>query len=85
MEKAVYAAVAAASYLVGALPFGYLIYRWKTGGDIRTVGSGNIGATNVGRAIGFRFFVLVLGLDVLKGVFAVAGARFVADLLPCPT
>ncbi len=56
-----------AAYLIGAIPFGYLIARWARGIDIRTVGSGNIGATNVGRVLGFRFFVLVFTLDLLKG------------------
>jgi glycerol-3-phosphate acyltransferase PlsY len=56
-----------AAYLIGAIPSGYLIARWTRGIDIRTVGSGNIGATNVGRVLGFRFFVLVFALDLLKG------------------
>src|SRR4029079_13725666 len=58
-------------YLIGAIPFGYLVYRGATGTDIRTVGSGNIGATNVGRLLGFRYFLLVLALDVLKGLVPV--------------
>ncbi len=58
----------AASYLIGSVPFGYLITRWKKGIDIRTVGSGNLGATNVGRALGFRYFLVVLLLDLLKGL-----------------
>lgn len=57
----------AAGYLIGAIPFGYLTARWVRGIDIRTVGSGNIGATNVGRVLGFRYFVLVFLLDMLKG------------------
>ena len=56
------------AYLIGAIPFGYLVARWVGGVDIRTVGSGNIGATNVGRALGFRFFVLVFALDLCKGL-----------------
>ncbi len=56
-----------ASYLIGAIPFGYLIFYALRGIDIRTVGSGNIGATNVGRNLGFRYFVLVFALDVAKG------------------
>ena len=57
----------ALAYLVGSIPFGYLIARGIAGVDIRTVGSGNIGATNVGRVLGFRFFVAVFLLDFLKG------------------
>ena len=44
-----------AAYLIGAIPFGYLLAKWWKGIDVRTVGSGNIGATNVGRVLGFRF------------------------------
>jgi acyl-phosphate glycerol 3-phosphate acyltransferase len=54
-------------YLIGSIPFGYLVYYGVKGIDVRTVGSGNIGATNVGRNLGFRYFLLVFALDVLKG------------------
>jgi acyl-phosphate glycerol 3-phosphate acyltransferase len=57
----------AAAYLIGSIPFGYLIARAAAGIDIRTVGSGNIGATNVGRTLGFRFFLFVFLLDAAKG------------------
>jgi acyl phosphate:glycerol-3-phosphate acyltransferase len=60
----------AASYLVGAIPFGYLIARLR-GVDIFTVGSGNIGATNVGRVLGRKFGVLVFVLDFAKGALPV--------------
>ncbi len=60
-----------ASYLVGAVPFGYLVARLK-GIDIRKHGSGNIGATNVGRVLGRNWGFLVFGLDVLKGLLPVA-------------
>ena len=58
------------SYLLGSIPFGYLIGR--VGGiDIRQWGSKNVGATNVGRILGVRRGVLVFVLDTLKGAAAV--------------
>jgi acyl-phosphate glycerol 3-phosphate acyltransferase len=55
------------AYLLGSIPFGFLIARIFGKIDIRTVGSGNIGATNVGRVLGGKFFVLVFLLDFFKG------------------
>lgn len=55
------------AYLAGSIPFAYLVAKGMKGIDIRTVGSGNVGATNVGRELGFRYFLLVLALDALKG------------------
>jgi glycerol-3-phosphate acyltransferase PlsY len=55
-----------ASYLVGAIPFGLMIGR-LAGIDVRSSGSGNIGATNVTRLAGKKFGVLTLLLDILKG------------------
>ena len=63
----------AAAYLVGSIPFGYLIAYAVRGIDIRTVGSGNLGATNVGRTLGFRYFLLTLLLDLLKGYLPTIG------------
>jgi glycerol-3-phosphate acyltransferase PlsY len=63
------------SYLVGAIPFGYIITRLKTGEDIRKRGSGNIGATNVLRTQGAAVGVLTLLLDVAKAVIPVMAAR----------
>ncbi len=65
----------AASYLAGSIPFGVLVARSR-GVDIRQVGSGNTGATNVGRALGRRWGMLVFCLDFLKGLFPVLAARF---------
>jgi len=59
------------AYILGAIPFGYLIYRQKTGRDIRGEGSGNIGATNVARLAGKSAGVVTLLLDVGKGYLAV--------------
>ncbi|MCI0616696.1 glycerol-3-phosphate 1-O-acyltransferase PlsY [bacterium] len=60
-----------AAYFIGAIPFSYLITRWKTGGDIRNMGSGNVGATNVLRTTGKLPAMSALILDVGKGVAAV--------------
>ena len=57
-------------YLLGSIPFGYLICKAK-GIDIRKVGSGNIGVTNVIRALGLKWGALVGALDILKGVIPV--------------
>jgi glycerol-3-phosphate acyltransferase PlsY len=56
-------------YLLGATPCSYLIGRLK-GIDIREHGSGNVGATNVGRVLGWRYYPLALALDLGKGVAA---------------
>ncbi|QEH37364.1 Glycerol-3-phosphate acyltransferase [Aquisphaera giovannonii] len=66
-----------AGYLIGGIPFGYLIFKAIRGVDIRTVGSGNIGATNVGRMLGFRYFLLVFTLDLLKGLLPTLGIPWV--------
>ncbi len=60
-----------AAYLLGAIPFGYLLVKWKTGADVRSSGSGNIGATNVLRTTGRAAGILTLLLDIGKGYLAV--------------
>ena len=60
-----------AAYLVGGIPFGFLLVKIKTGQDVRVSGSGNIGATNVLRTTGKAAGVLTLLLDIGKGFFAV--------------
>jgi len=59
------------AYLIGALPFGYWFVRLSSGKDIRSMGSGNIGATNVHRTAGGKAGAIVLLLDILKGFLAV--------------
>jgi glycerol-3-phosphate acyltransferase PlsY len=59
------------AYLLGAIPFGYLIYRARSGRDIRAEGSGNIGATNVMRRAGPVAGIATLLLDAAKGYVAV--------------
>src|SRR5271169_2388261 len=69
--------VAIASYLIGSIPFGYIIARHKANIDITSVGSGRIGATNVLRTLGRKMAALVGMLDLLKGVTAVLLAGIV--------
>jgi glycerol-3-phosphate acyltransferase PlsY len=59
------------AYLLGSIPFGYLLYRYREGRDIRDTGSGNIGATNVFRAAGMAPAITTLLLDASKGYLAV--------------
>jgi len=59
------------AYLIGSIPFGYLIVRGKIGADIRETGSGGTGATNVSRRAGKAAGVITLVLDALKGSAAV--------------
>jgi glycerol-3-phosphate acyltransferase PlsY len=59
------------AYLLGSIPFGYLIVRWQRGIDVRATGSGSIGATNVMRNLGIMGFIATFMLDVGKGVLAV--------------
>jgi glycerol-3-phosphate acyltransferase PlsY len=63
--------VVLAAYLIGAIPFGYLLVKLKSGEDVRSMGSGNIGATNVLRTTGRGLGFLTLVLDIAKGVLAV--------------
>jgi len=59
------------AYLLGAIPFGYLLVKWTTVADVRAAGSGNIGATNVLRTSGRAAGVVTLLLDIAKGYLAV--------------
>lgn len=68
------------SYLVGSIPFGYVIAMTK-GIDIRKEGSGNIGATNVGRVLGRKYGLIIFVLDLLKGFIIV----FLASVLVSKT
>ena len=70
------------AYLLGAIPFGYLLVKWKTGADVRAAGSGNIGATNVLRTSGRAAGIATLLLDIAKGYFAVWAAGRLTDQDP---
>ncbi len=64
------------SYLVGAIPFGLLLSR-SSGVDVRTAGSGNIGATNVARLLGKKMGIMTLLLDIGKGFLPIYGASLI--------
>lgn len=63
--------VIAASYLIGSIPTGYIVVKMFKGEDIRTIGSGSTGATNVKRVMGKKWFIAVMLLDALKGALPV--------------
>ncbi len=78
--------IAAAAYLLGSVPFGYLLVRVFRRQDIRSVGSGNIGATNVIRSGARGLGAATFALDVLKGCSAVwLGAFLASKLAPGPS
>ena len=70
--------VVVGAYLAGSIPFGYLAGRLR-GVDIRTVGSKNVGATNVFRTLGKRWGIAVMVADVAKGLGAALVARWLTD------
>ncbi|HZE63410.1 MAG TPA: glycerol-3-phosphate 1-O-acyltransferase PlsY [Pyrinomonadaceae bacterium] len=74
------AAVILIAYLLGSIPFGYLIVRSSKRADIRETGSGGTGATNVSRRAGKAAGVLTLVLDALKGAAAVVIAKLALGL-----
>ena len=65
------AIVVICSYLIGSIPTGYIIVKLFTGQDIRTLGSGSTGATNVKRIMGKKWFFIVMLLDAFKGALPV--------------
>lgn len=82
MDKNVILALAiGAAYLIGGIPFGFLIGRMR-GVDVRTVGSKNIGATNVYRTVGHAWGFLAFFCDFLKGFLPALAARFLLGVEP---
>ena len=63
------------AYLLGSIPFGYLIVRWRRGIDVRSTGSKSIGATNVMRNLGLGGFMVTFLLDFAKGVASIVLAQ----------
>lgn len=66
-----YVTIAVIGYLLGSIPFGYLLVRIFRGEDVRRIGSGNIGATNVARTGAKGLGAATLALDTVKGLMAV--------------
>ena len=67
------------AYLLGSIPFGLVIAKTH-GKDLRTIGSGNIGATNVARALGRKWAYICFILDVLKGLIPMLAAMFITKM-----
>lgn len=76
-------AIAVVAFLLGSFPTGVIVAR-RRGIDLRSVGSGNVGATNVGRALGRRYAVLVMLIDAAKGAIAVVGTTRLFPEEPWP-
>ena len=74
------ATVIVIAYLLGSIPFGYLIVRATQGADVRDTGSGGTGATNVSRRAGKAAGVITLLLDALKGAVAVVSAKLILGM-----
>lgn len=70
------ACVIIVAYIIGSIPTGYIIVKLFTGQDIRTIGSGSTGATNVKRVMGKKWFFIVMILDAVKGALPVVLAYF---------
>lgn len=68
------------AYLIGSIPTGYIIVKLFTGQDIRTIGSGSTGATNVKRVMGKKWFFTVMLLDAFKGALPVVLAKIFATV-----
>lgn len=74
---AIFVPAVVAAYLIGSIPFGPILAR-AHGKDLRTIGSGNIGATNLARALGRKWGYICFALDVLKGLIPVAAVAAIA-------
>jgi len=79
MDSALPGLLVAAAYLLGSLPFSFLVVKAVAGADIREHGSRNVGATNVARTFGKAPGIVALLLDITKGYAAVAVARWIAS------
>jgi glycerol-3-phosphate acyltransferase PlsY len=81
MDWLILSGILIAAYLIGSLPTGFIIVKQLKGIDIRTVGSGSTGATNVKRVLGTKFFIIVMLLDMLKGLLPLVALKYF-NILP---
>ena len=65
------------AYLIGSFPTGYILVKAVKGIDIREVGSGSTGATNVKRVLGMKAYIFVMFVDALKGLLPVLAAKYI--------
>ena len=65
------------AYLIGSFPTGYILVKAVKGIDIREVGSGSTGATNVKRVLGTKAYIFVMFVDALKGLLPVLAAKYI--------
>lgn len=72
-----YISVVILAYLIGSFPTGYILVKALKGMDIREVGSGSTGATNVKRVLGTKAYIFVMFVDAMKGVLPVLAAKYV--------
>jgi glycerol-3-phosphate acyltransferase PlsY len=77
MPRVLPAGLLVAAYLIGSIPFSFLVVKLMSGADIREVGSRNVGATNVARSFGKLPGIIALILDMAKGYVAIALAKWV--------
>lgn len=69
-------------YVIGSVPVGYIIARWRGVDDVRLYGSGATGATNVSRVLGKRYFFIVFALDFFKAYVTLLIAFYVCNFMP---
>jgi glycerol-3-phosphate acyltransferase PlsY len=78
MEYTIVTGIIFAAYIIGSIPTGFILVKLLKGIDIRTIGSGSTGATNVKRVLGLKGFITVMLLDAAKGAIPVILTKILA-------
>lgn len=84
MNTTVIVITIAMAFLFGSIPTGYLLTKKLYNIDIRTVGSGNIGSTNVNRVVGRKISILTQSIDVIKGLIPVLIGTYIINIIKLP-